>query len=95
VLTDQVPANELEVKELSELIEGEVSRLPTKMQQVFRMSREEDLSIADIAHKLNVSEQTVKNQLTEALKRLRASLTSRDNGDWAFVVILLCYFCSP
>ena len=94
VLTDQVPTNTLEVKELNELIEGEVSRLPTKMQQVFRMSREEDLSIADIAHKLNVSEQTVKNQLTEALKRLRASLRSRDNGDWAFVVILLCYYCA-
>ena len=88
VMTEQVDMNSLEVRELSELIESEVRRLPARMQQVFRLSREEDLSIADIARQLNLSEQTVKNQLTEALKRLRASIQSRDNGDWAFLIIL-------
>jgi len=87
-----VPGKNLETRELSEFIESEIRRLPTRMQEVFRLSREDDLSISDIAHRLNLSEQTVKNQLTEALKRLRASITSRDNGDWAFVVILLVYY---
>ncbi|MBN9382087.1 MAG: sigma-70 family RNA polymerase sigma factor [Chitinophagaceae bacterium] len=91
-LTDEVTANSLEVRELSELIESEIRRLPVRMQQVFRMSREDDLSIADIASRLGLSEQTVKNQLTEALKRLRASISSRDNGDWVFILILLLYY---
>lgn len=89
VLTDEAAVNSLEVRELSELIESEINRLPARMQQVFRLSREDDLSIADIARRLNLSEQTVKNQLTEALKRLRTSIQSRDKGDWAFTLFLL------
>jgi RNA polymerase sigma-70 factor (ECF subfamily) len=89
VLTDEAAVNSLEVRELSELIESEINRLPARMQQVFRLSREDDLSIADIARRLNLSEQTVKNQLTEALKRLRTSIQSHDNGDWAFTLFLL------
>lgn len=92
LLSDDVPGKTMETKELSEFIDAEIRRLPARMQEVFRLSREDDLSIADIAHKLNLSEQTVKNQLTEALKRLRASISSRDNGDWAFIVILLVYY---
>ncbi|SFD47314.1 RNA polymerase sigma-70 factor, ECF subfamily [Chitinophaga sp. CF118] len=81
----------LETKELKASIEAAVNRLPVRMQQIFRMSREEDYSIADIARILNISEQTVKNQLTEALKRLRNSLQSNTPGEWALV--LLYIFC--
>ncbi|HWK03277.1 MAG TPA: sigma-70 family RNA polymerase sigma factor [Puia sp.] len=94
MLSDHTPPNSMETKELSGLIESEIKQLPARMQQVFRMSREEDLSIADIASRLNISEQTVKNQLTEALKRLRASIKSHDSGDWAFIVFLLVYYGS-
>jgi RNA polymerase sigma factor (sigma-70 family) len=94
VLSDHIYSTPLETKELSEFIEGEINHLPARMQQVFRMSREDDLSIADIARKLNLSEQTVKNQLTEALKRLRASIKSHDSGDWAFIMFLLFYYAS-
>jgi len=84
-------ANALETKELSELLEQEINRLPARMQQIFRMSREDDFSIADIARQLNLSEQTIKNQLTEALKRIRESIKQNDYGDWVFVFILLYY----
>ncbi|HEU4552906.1 MAG TPA: sigma-70 family RNA polymerase sigma factor [Chitinophaga sp.] len=83
--------NSLETKELKQLIDNAVSQLPARMQQIFRMSREDDYSIAEIARQLNLSEQTVKNQLTEALKRLRIALQSHVPGGWA---LLLCYlFC--
>jgi len=94
VLSDHIYSNSLETKELSEFIESEINHLPARMRQVFRMSREDDLSIADIARKLNLSEQTVKNQLTEALKRLRASIKSHDDGDWVFIMFLLFYYAS-
>ena len=90
-LNSDVYANALETKELSELLEQEISRLPARMQQIFRMSREDDFSIADIASQLNLSEQTIKNQLTEALKRIRQSIKQNDYGDWVFVFILLYY----
>ena len=90
-LNSQAFANALETKELSELLEQEINRLPSRMQQIFRMSREDDFSIADIARQLNLSEQTIKNQLTEALKRIRESIRQNDYGDWVFVFILLYY----
>lgn len=91
VLDGETFANTLETKELGEILEKEVSRLPARMQQIFRLSREDDFSIADIAGKLNLSEQTVKNQLTEALKRIRTSIKSHESGEWAFVLLLLYY----
>jgi len=88
---DAMPADNLETKDLQRQIEAEVSKLPSRMQEIFRLSREDDCSIAEIAKRLGLSEQTVKNQLTEALKRLRSSLQSRTAGEWALV---LCYlFC--
>lgn len=78
----------LEYDELASMIETQVSSMPPRMQQIFRMSREEGISIAAIAAHLSLSEQTVKNQLSEAMKRLRASLEANDIAEWA---ILLTY----
>lgn len=61
--------------ELDRIIEDAISKLPPKMQEIYRLSREEDLSVNEIAARLNISEQTVKNQLTTALSRLRKPLT--------------------
>jgi DNA-directed RNA polymerase specialized sigma24 family protein len=60
--------------------------MPPRMQQIFRMSREDGISIASIATHLSLSEQTVKNQLSEALKRLRAHLQGNNFSDWAIVL---------
>jgi RNA polymerase sigma-70 factor (ECF subfamily) len=57
--------------DLANAVEKEVSRLPEKCQQVFRMSRNEHRSIQDIAASLNISHKTVENHLTKALKHLR------------------------
>ncbi|MCF6404329.1 sigma-70 family RNA polymerase sigma factor [Chitinophaga filiformis] len=91
ILDSQEFNDRLETKELTANIAAAVSLLPTRMQQIFRMSREEDLSIAEIARKLNLSEQTVKNQLTEALRRMRSYLKTSSSGDWALLVAYL--FC--
>lgn len=65
----------LQYKELQSAIAEEVNELPERMKEIYRMSRVEHLQIAEIAMKLNISEQTVKNTLTTALKRLRESLS--------------------
>jgi len=90
-LINPVQPNELEAKEFSEFLEEEIKRLPARMQQIFRLSREEDLSISDIAHRLNLSEQTIKNQLSEALKRIRASVQEHQISDWILMLILFYY----
>lgn len=58
-------------KELGQLIESEIIRLPEKMQEVFRMSRQSHLSHREIAEELGLSETTVKKHVNNALKVLR------------------------
>lgn len=65
----------LQFKELQSVIAGEVDELPERMREIYCLSRVENLQIAEIAAKLNISEQTVKNTLTTALKRLRKNLS--------------------
>lgn len=50
--------------------------LPEKQRLVFELNREKGMAIKAIAEKFNLSEQTVKNQLTSALKILRKKLRS-------------------
>jgi RNA polymerase sigma-70 factor (ECF subfamily) len=64
----------LQYKELESAIARGVKELPERMQEIYRLSRVEHLQIAEIAQRLNISEQTVKNTLHTALKKLRDKL---------------------
>jgi RNA polymerase sigma-70 factor (ECF subfamily) len=66
--------DDLIAKELSNTIEGRIKELPGKMQQVFVLSRQQNLSISEISEMLNIAPRTVKNQISNALKILRTGL---------------------
>lgn len=70
-------------KELRAAIDQQIDSLPDRLKQIYRLSKEDNLSIKEIANMLELSEQTVKNQLSIALKKLRVGLKE------AFIVILL------
>lgn len=63
-----------ELKELNCIIQLTVSNLPLKCQEIFRLSREENLSNRQIAEQLGISIKTVENQITIALHRIRANV---------------------
>jgi len=63
------------LKELSHTIETEILQLPDKCRSVYELSRKEYKSNKEIALHLGISEKTVENHLTKALKRLRVSLS--------------------
>ncbi|RKF38679.1 RNA polymerase subunit sigma-70 [Sphingobacterium siyangense] len=65
----------IDEKDLMLLITNEIAKLPTKMREVFELSRLEDLSHREIAERLNLSESTVKKQVQNALKILKARLS--------------------
>lgn len=50
-----------------------MEKLPKRCQEIFYMSRMDNLSNQEIAGKLGISKRTVENQITIALKHLRAS----------------------
>jgi RNA polymerase sigma-70 factor (ECF subfamily) len=66
--------HELEDLELRNIIDDAINSLPERCQQIFRLSREEEMSYHDIAIFLNISVNTVEGQMAIALKKLRAIL---------------------
>jgi len=64
----------LEAKELNAIIDRSLDDLPPRTKQIYRLSRNEQHTIEDIAKLLGLSEQTVKNQLTTALKHVRRAI---------------------
>jgi RNA polymerase sigma-70 factor (family 1) len=60
--------------QLLAIIDHEIAQLPPKMRAVFELSRNEQLSHREIAEQLDISEQTVKKQVQNALKVLRLKL---------------------
>jgi RNA polymerase sigma-70 factor (family 1) len=65
------PEENLALKETAGLVTEAIEHLTPTCRQVYLLSREEYLSIPEIATRLHLSESTVKNQLVKALKDIR------------------------
>ena len=61
-------------QELEDKIGAAIRTLPPRCQEVFRLSRFEELSYKEIAAKLDISIKTVENQMGKALKMLRLAM---------------------
>lgn len=64
----------LDARFLQEYLHGAVEKLPDKARLVFTYSRIEELSIADIGKKMDLSPKAVEYHMTKALKSLRETL---------------------
>jgi RNA polymerase sigma-70 factor (ECF subfamily) len=74
VIAEEHTLRQIAYKELESTVQAEIEALPSEMKKIFRLRRQEELSISEIAEELVLSEQTVKNQLGMATRRLRVSL---------------------
>jgi len=63
-------------KMLSAAIQEEIAELPPKMREVFRLSRENNLTYKHIGKQLGISEQSVRSHVKNALRILRSRLTN-------------------
>ncbi len=61
-------------QELEADINSFLEELPSRVREIFILSRREHLSNQEIASRLSISKRTVENQITNALKHLRMSL---------------------
>jgi RNA polymerase sigma-70 factor (ECF subfamily) len=50
------------------------TKLTTKQKEIFELSKEQGMSVPEIAQLLNITEQTIYNQLSSALKILRKEI---------------------
>lgn len=71
---DAMIENLIDVKTISRALDERVEALPEKCRAVYVLSRKEHLNNKQIAQMLGISEKTVENHMTKALRNLRLSV---------------------
>jgi len=66
----QQPDEQYQYKQVYHIWKGAMNKLPGQMRRIYAMKNEEELSVKEIASELQLSEQTVKNQLHTAGQRI-------------------------
>ena len=64
----------LHYKRILMVVKTEVEKLPEKCRIIFKYSRNEGMSVKQIAQVMDISPKTVENQLNKALKHLRTAV---------------------
>jgi RNA polymerase sigma-70 factor (family 1) len=80
---------DLLVSDLEQFTERIINKLPRQQQLIFRLSRVEHLTHKEIADHLQISPNTVKNHMVEALKTLKSQL---QYSDLIFMLALFFWF---
>lgn len=82
----------LNIADVNRTLSEAIMDFPGNMRQVFLL-RAENYTISEIAETLGLAEQTVKNNTTEALKRLRVTLSEKHpdihQSFFALIVLLI------
>lgn len=71
------PANAMENKELRVEIQHAIKLLPPKRQEIFLLSRDENMSYNEISNKLGISRNTVKEHIVLSMKFIKEHLIKR------------------
>jgi len=72
-------------KDINKRLDESIALLPRKCKEIFILSRKEHLTASQISSRLNLSQKTIENQLTIALRRIRENM-----GDllfWAAITL--------
>ncbi|MQA91682.1 MAG: sigma-70 family RNA polymerase sigma factor [Gemmatimonas sp.] len=76
VVRSPTPADDCAASELATAVDAALARLPARRREVFELSRVHGLSYQQIAEVLEISPQTVANQMSRALLDLRGHLSA-------------------
>lgn len=80
---------QLTLKELQDIVNDAIAQLPPRMQEIFLLNREDQLTPAEIAQHLSLSVQTVKNQLHRATEKMREHLRSKVDPTLLITIIAI------
>ena len=88
----ETPLHLLISKQNDAIIEKAISNLTPRQQEIFKMSRLQAATYAEIAAHLAISKETVKEHMANALKVIRASLSEIKKELLIILLILVKYF---
>jgi RNA polymerase sigma factor (sigma-70 family) len=80
--------DKLETKELTLIINKAVEALPDRRKEIYRLSREQGLNHQQIAEKLQLSTNTVANQIGISLKFIREFINKETGLSMLTLLIL-------
>lgn len=75
-ITEMPVETSLHYKKILEIVKIEIENLPERCQLIFKYSRNDGMSVKDIAQQLDISPKTVENQVSKALRHLRLATRS-------------------
>ena len=75
----------IQTKELKLVINAIVTDMPSKMKEIYLLSKEQQLTNAEIAGLLMLAPQTVKNQIHQAIIRIRRELQKNNSNLFHFL----------
>ncbi|GAA5219412.1 sigma-70 family RNA polymerase sigma factor [Membranihabitans marinus] len=87
---DPAVERKIEVDYYKEILESSLNKLPDQQRLIFNLSKREGLSHQKIAEQLNISPNTVRNHLYEAMKNIRSTA----NLDIDFILVLMALSAS-
>lgn len=76
--------------QLEGIINSSIDNLPPRCREVYLLRKNDDLSYKEIASRMEISEKTVENQMTIALKKLKEQLAPY--YDQIFAILLIGLF---
>lgn len=76
VNSERFTDDEVIFNQTQQMVHHSVDQLPNRCKEIFKMSREEQLSNAEIASQLKISKRTVESQISFAIKNLKLRLGS-------------------
>jgi RNA polymerase sigma-70 factor (family 1) len=74
-------------KDLNKLYQQAIDQLPTQKQKIYLLSRQQQFSYEEIAAELNLSKNTVRNHMTEAIKFIRSYVSL--HAELSLVAVLI------
>jgi len=87
--------NCVDMNEFVQLLQASVETLPPGCKDIFKMSREQNMSYKEIATERNISVKTVEAQMGIALKRIREKMSDHYNREMKnrdLLMLLLLFF---
>lgn len=76
-------------QEYEKVLRDAIELLPPKRRQVYRMSREEEMTHAEIAKELGIAPSTIANQIVDAQRFIKSHLLKHLNSTVLFAILML------
>ena len=83
------PDLEMEYHEIKNHVNDVIESMPERRREIFLLSRNEGLTYTEIANKLDISKNTVENQMVSALKTIREKINSKSLLSMLFYYLFL------